>query len=59
MAIKQNLKLYKAAERAVRQALRLKKGEGFLLVTDEPKLEIAEAVAYWARSPGRRRRHTS
>jgi leucyl aminopeptidase (aminopeptidase T) len=52
MAIKQNLKLYKAAERAITQALRLKKGEGFLLVTDEPKLEIAEALAFWAKKSG-------
>jgi aminopeptidase len=52
MAIKQNLKLYKAAERAITQALRLKKGEGFLLVTDEPKLEIAEGLAYWAKKSG-------
>jgi leucyl aminopeptidase (aminopeptidase T) len=45
-------KLYKAAERAITQALRLKKGEGFLLVTDEPKLEIAEALAHWAKKSG-------
>ncbi len=52
MAIKRNLKLYKAAERAVTQALRLKKGESFLLVTDELKLPIAEALAFWARKSG-------
>jgi leucyl aminopeptidase (aminopeptidase T) len=47
-----NKKLDKAAERAVTQALRLRKGESFLLVTDEPKLEIAGALARWARKAG-------
>ena len=47
-----NKKLDKAAERAVTQALRLKRGESFLLVTDEAKLEIAEALARWARKTG-------
>jgi leucyl aminopeptidase (aminopeptidase T) len=47
-----NAKLFKAAERAITQALRLKRGEGFLLVTDEPKLEIAEALAHWAKKAG-------
>ncbi len=47
-----NKKLDKAAERAVTQALRLRKGESFLLVADEPKLPIAEALAHWARKAG-------
>jgi aminopeptidase len=50
--MKRRAKLFKAAERAVTQALRLKKGERFLLVTDEPKLEIAEALAAWAKKTG-------
>ncbi len=47
-----NRKLDKAAERAVTQALRLRKGERFLLVTDGPKLPIAESLARWARKAG-------
>jgi leucyl aminopeptidase (aminopeptidase T) len=42
-------KLYKAAERAVCQSLKIKKGENFLLVTDKQKMDIAEATAYWAK----------
>ena len=45
-------KLQRAAERAVVQALKLKKGESFLLVTDRAKIEIAEAVAAAAREAG-------
>lgn len=45
-------KLYAAAGRAVNQALRLKPGERFLLVTDAPKMEIAEALAYHAQKAG-------
>jgi len=45
-------KLYAAAERAVRQSLKLKPGESFLLVTDEAKLEIAEALAHHAKKAG-------
>ena len=45
-------KLYAAADRAVNQALRIRKGEKYLLVTDTPKLEIAEALAYYARQAG-------
>ena len=45
-------KLRKAAERAVRQSLRLRPGERFLLVTDTAKLEIAEALAFWAKRAG-------
>jgi leucyl aminopeptidase (aminopeptidase T) len=45
-------KLRKAAERAVRQSLRLRPGERFLLVTDTAKLELAEALAFWAKRAG-------
>ena len=44
--------LYRAADRAVNQALRLRRGERFLLVTDKQKLEIAEALAYYAKQAG-------
>jgi len=44
--------LYKAAEKAIKQSLRLRKGERFLLVTDKQKMEIAEALAYWAKERG-------
>ncbi len=42
-------RLQKAAEKAINQSLRLRKGEKFLLVTDKQKMEIAEALAYWAK----------
>ncbi len=45
-------KLYSAADRAVNQALRLKPGEKFLLVTDRQKMEIAEALAFYAKQAG-------
>ena len=45
-------KLLKAAEKAVKQSLRLRKGEKFLLITDKEKMEIAEAFAYWAKKIG-------
>jgi len=45
-------KLYRAAERAVNQSLRLRPHERFLLVTDTAKLEIAEALAFWAGKAG-------
>ena len=45
-------KLHAAADRAVNQALRLKPGERYLLVTDTPKLEIAEALAFQAQRAG-------
>jgi leucyl aminopeptidase (aminopeptidase T) len=44
--------LYHAAEKAIVQALALKEGEQFLLVTDKQKMEIAEALAYWAKKLG-------
>lgn len=44
--------LNQAAEKAVKQALSLREGEQFLLVTDKPKMEIAEALAYWAKKEG-------
>jgi len=45
-------KLYQAADKAVNQSLKIRKEDKFLLVTDEPKLEIADALAYWARKTG-------
>lgn len=44
--------LLQAAEKATKQSLVLKEGEQFLLVTDKEKLEIAEALAHWAREIG-------
>lgn len=45
-------KLYQAAEKAIFQSLKLKPGENFLLVTDKQKMEIAEALAFYARKAG-------
>ena len=45
-------RLYAAADRAINQALRLRKGEKYLLVTDTQKLEIAEALAFYAKQAG-------
>lgn len=45
-------KLYEAAEKAICQSLKVKKGENFLLVTDKQKMDIAEALAYWAKKRG-------
>ncbi len=45
-------RLYKAAERAIKQSLRLRSREHFLLVTDREKMKIAEALAYWAKQSG-------
>jgi leucyl aminopeptidase (aminopeptidase T) len=45
-------KLFRAADRAVNQALRIRKGEKYLLVTDTQKLEIAEALAFCAKRAG-------
>ena len=45
-------KLLRAGEKAVKQSLRLRKGEKFLLVTDKEKMEIAETFAYWAKKIG-------
>jgi len=47
-----NTKLFQAAGRAVNQSLKLGPKDGFLLVTDAPKLEIAEALAHWAKKAG-------
>jgi leucyl aminopeptidase (aminopeptidase T) len=44
--------LYLAAEKAIVQALAIKEGEQFLLITDKHKMEIAEALAYWAKNVG-------
>jgi len=45
-------KLDRAARKAVGQCLKLKPSDRFLLVTDEAKLDIAEALAFWARRSG-------
>src|SRR4030066_1317701 len=45
-------KLYSAADRAINQALRLKPGEKYLLVTDKQKMDIAEALAHYAKQAG-------
>ncbi|MGB9764758.1 MAG: aminopeptidase [Candidatus Saccharicenans sp.] len=45
-------KLYQAAEKAIFQSLKLKPGESFLLVTDKQKMEIAEALAFYANKAG-------
>jgi leucyl aminopeptidase (aminopeptidase T) len=45
-------RLYRAAGRAVQQALKVRQGESVLLVTDEAKLEIAKALAFWTRRAG-------
>jgi len=47
-----NRKLYAAAGKAVKQSLKIKAGESFLLITDKAKMEIAEAFAWWARQAG-------
>jgi leucyl aminopeptidase (aminopeptidase T) len=47
-----NRKLYAAAEKAVKQSLKIKAGESFLLVTDKAKMDIAEAFAHWAKECG-------
>jgi leucyl aminopeptidase (aminopeptidase T) len=45
-------KLQRAAGRAILQALKVRRRESVLLVTDEPKLEIARALAFWTRRAG-------
>lgn len=45
-------RLARAADKAVRGSLRLKPADRFLLVTDEPSLEVAEALAGAARAAG-------
>jgi len=45
-------KLFLAGEKAIKQSLRLRKGERLLLVTDKEKMEIAEAFAFWAKEVG-------
>lgn len=44
--------LNQAAERAIIQSLKIKKGENYLLVTDKQKMDIAEAMSYWAKKVG-------
>ncbi|MBM3297395.1 MAG: hypothetical protein FJY83_07320 [Candidatus Aminicenantes bacterium] len=45
-------KLLRAADKAVRVSLKLKPSDRFLLVTDAPSLEVAEALAGAARAAG-------
>ena len=45
-------KLLRASEKAIKQSLRLRRGERFLLITDKEKMEIAEALAFWAKKAG-------
>ncbi len=45
-------KLYQAAERAICQSLRIRKGENYLLITDKQKMDIAEAMGHWAKKTG-------
>ncbi len=47
-----NKTLFQAAEKAVKQSLSVKPGESFLLITDKQKMDIAEALAYWAKEAG-------
>lgn len=42
-------KLYSAAQRAIMNSLKIKRGEKLLLVTDKQKMKIAEALAHWAK----------
>ncbi len=44
--------LFRAAGKAVHRVLKVRAGERLLLVTDKQKIEIAEALAYWARKAG-------
>jgi leucyl aminopeptidase (aminopeptidase T) len=45
-------RLSQAAEKAMKQSLRLREGESFLLITDAEKMDIAEALASWAKRVG-------
>jgi leucyl aminopeptidase (aminopeptidase T) len=45
-------KLSSAAKRAIVQSLKVKRGEKLLLVTDRQKMNIAEALASWAKGAG-------
>jgi len=45
-------KLSQAAAKAVTQSLKLRPKDRFLLVSDKQKLEIAEAIAHWAKKAG-------
>jgi len=47
-----NKALLQAAEKAIKYSLSVKPGENFLLITDKQKMEIAEALAYWAKQAG-------
>jgi leucyl aminopeptidase (aminopeptidase T) len=45
-------RLCRAAGRAIRESLKVRRRESVLLVTDEPKLEIARALAFWIHQAG-------
>jgi leucyl aminopeptidase (aminopeptidase T) len=45
-------RLLSAGKRAILQALRIKKGEKVLLVTDKQKMRVAEALAFWMKKAG-------
>ncbi|MFC2160723.1 aminopeptidase [Acidobacteriota bacterium] len=45
-------KLNLAAERAIIQSLKIKKGENYLLITDKQKMDVAEAMSHWAKKAG-------
>lgn len=45
-------KLHSAAKRAIKNSLKIKKGEKYLLITDRQKMRIAEALAFWAQKSG-------
>jgi len=45
-------KLFQAGKKVINHCLRLRKSENFLLVTDKHKMDIAEALAFWAKKAG-------
>ncbi|MBN2070234.1 MAG: aminopeptidase [Candidatus Krumholzibacteriota bacterium] len=45
-------KLTSAAKKAVYDAMKVRKGENLLLITDRQKMKIAEALAFWGKKKG-------
>lgn len=45
-------RLYGAAKKAIKDAIKVKRGEKVLLVTDKQKMKISEALAYWCKKAG-------
>ncbi len=45
-------RLLSAGKRGILQAIKIKKGEKVLLVTDKQKMPVAEALAYWCKKAG-------